>query len=166
VEQDAENVPGQDRIIEALSQEASFMNVASAMTAAYVLGASARGEITLDASTEPRIDRPAPARRLPAAAGRPGIAGRHDLGRPGPRRSPHRHATLGQARLLIALPVLGVVPSPVPAAGGSPAAGGEQQVVNKVEPGLVVIDTTLQYNGEAAAATGMVDQPGRPGADQ
>ena len=34
-----------------------------------------------------------------------------------------------------------------------------QQVVNKVEPGLVVIDTTLQYNGEAAAGTGMVINP-------
>ena len=33
-EQDAENVQDQDRIIEALSKEASFMNVASAMTVA------------------------------------------------------------------------------------------------------------------------------------
>jgi S1-C subfamily serine protease len=58
-----------------------------------------------------------------------------------------------------ALPGPAVVPSPAPAAGGSPAAGGEQQVVNKVEPGLVVIDTALQYNGEAAAGTGMVINP-------
>jgi S1-C subfamily serine protease len=31
-----------------------------------------------------------------------------------------------------------------------------QEVVNKVEPGLVVINTTLKYSGEAAAGTGMV----------
>jgi S1-C subfamily serine protease len=31
-----------------------------------------------------------------------------------------------------------------------------QEVVNKVEPGLVVINTTLQYSSEAAAGTGMV----------
>jgi len=32
--------------------------------------------------------------------------------------------------------------------------------VNKVAPGLVIIDTTLQYNSEQAAATGMVISPG------
>jgi hypothetical protein len=42
-EQDAENVQGQDRIIGALSWEASFMNVASAMTVANVLGAFPKG---------------------------------------------------------------------------------------------------------------------------
>jgi S1-C subfamily serine protease len=31
-----------------------------------------------------------------------------------------------------------------------------QQIVNKVEPGLVVVNTTLKYSGEAAAGTGMV----------
>ena len=54
--------------------------------------------------------------------------------------------------------------SAVPAPAASPAAGGgtgnaEQQVVNKVEPGLVVINTTMQYNGEAGAGTGMVINP-------
>jgi len=51
------------------------------------------------------------------------------------------------------------VPSPPPTGGGGQVAGGEQQVVNKVQPGLVVIDTTLQYDSEAAAGTGMVINP-------
>jgi len=45
---------------------------------------------------------------------------------------------------------------PTPSSGGSGANSGEQAIVNQVRPGLVVIDTTLQYNGEAAAGTGMV----------
>jgi S1-C subfamily serine protease len=54
--------------------------------------------------------------------------------------------------------------SAVPAPAASPAADGgtgnaEQQVVNKVEPGLVVINTTMQYTGEAGAGTGMVINP-------
>jgi S1-C subfamily serine protease len=56
----------------------------------------------------------------------------------------------------VALPGSGAVPSPAPTLGGGQAAGGEQQVVNKVQPGLVVVDTTLQYDSEAAAGTGMV----------
>jgi len=36
---------------------------------------------------------------------------------------------------------------------------GEQAIVNKVAPGLVIINTTLQYNSEQAAATGMVIKP-------
>jgi S1-C subfamily serine protease len=32
--------------------------------------------------------------------------------------------------------------------------------VNKVEPGLVVITTTMQYNGQDAAGTGMIISPG------
>jgi len=60
----------------------------------------------------------------------------------------------------VSLPGAGAVPAPAPTAGGGQAAGGEQQVVNKVEPGLVIIKTALQYNGEAAAATGMVINPG------
>jgi S1-C subfamily serine protease len=63
-----------------------------------------------------------------------------------------------------ALPGSGAVPSPAASAAASPAAGGgtgnaEQQVVNKVEPGLVVVNTTMQYNGEAGAGTGMVINP-------
>jgi S1-C subfamily serine protease len=54
----------------------------------------------------------------------------------------------------ISLPGSGAVPAP-----GSPSgtlAGGEQAIVTKVKPGLVIINTTLQYNSEAAAGTGMV----------
>ena len=58
------------------------------------------------------------------------------------------------------LPGSGAVPSPAPTAGGGQAAGSEQQVVNKVQPGLVIIDTTLQYDSEAAAGTGMVINSG------
>jgi len=53
----------------------------------------------------------------------------------------------------ISLPGSGAVPAPAPAA---PLAGGEQAIVTKVEPGLVIINTALQYNSEAAAGTGMV----------
>ena len=35
-------------------------------------------------------------------------------------------------------------------------ASGEQDIVTKVKPGLVLINTALQYNSEAAAGTGMV----------
>ena len=55
-QQDAQTVEDQDRVIEALSSEASFMNVASAMTVAKALGALPEGEITIGASAEPRID--------------------------------------------------------------------------------------------------------------
>ena len=59
-----------------------------------------------------------------------------------------------------ALPVASAVPSPAAAPPAGAATGGSvQQVVNKVEPGLVVIGTTLQYNSEAAAGTGMVINP-------
>ena len=53
----------------------------------------------------------------------------------------------------ISLPGSGAVPAPAPAA---PLAGGEQAIVTKVGPGLVIINTALQYNSEAAAGTGMV----------
>ena len=45
-----------------------------------------------------------------------------------------------------------------PATGGG-TGNAEQQVVNKVEPGLVIVNTTMQYNGEAGAGTGMVINP-------
>jgi S1-C subfamily serine protease len=46
------------------------------------------------------------------------------------------------------------IPQP---SSSSPASGAnEQAIIGKVEPGLVLINTTLQYNSEAAAATGMV----------
>jgi S1-C subfamily serine protease len=50
-------------------------------------------------------------------------------------------------------------PAPSPAAAGRPAHDSLQGVVNKVEPGLVVINTRLQYNSQAAAGTGMVINP-------
>jgi len=52
------------------------------------------------------------------------------------------------------LPGSGAVPAPAPSS--APLASGEQDIVTKVKPGLVVINTTLQYNSEAAAGTGMV----------
>ena len=69
------------------------------------------------------------------------------------------HPTASGNSSQVALPGSGAVPSPAATAGGGQAAGGEQQVVNKVQPGLVVIDTTLQYNSQAAAGTGMVINP-------
>ena len=49
------------------------------------------------------------------------------------------------------------VPSPAPSAG--PLAKSEQAIVTKVSPGIVLINTTLQYNSEEAAGTGMVINP-------
>jgi S1-C subfamily serine protease len=45
---------------------------------------------------------------------------------------------------------------PEPSSGGGAANGTEQGIVSKVQPGLVVINTTLQYRDEEAAGTGMV----------
>jgi S1-C subfamily serine protease len=52
------------------------------------------------------------------------------------------------------LPGIGAVPAP----GSSPAplTGSRQAIVTKVKPGVVIINTSLQYNREAAAGTGMV----------
>jgi S1-C subfamily serine protease len=52
------------------------------------------------------------------------------------------------------LPGIGAVPS----AGSSaaPLTGGERGIVTKVKPGIVIINTALQYASEAAAGTGMV----------
>ena len=52
------------------------------------------------------------------------------------------------------LPGIGAVPAPGPAA--APLTGGQRGIVTKVKPGIVIINTTLQYNSEAAAGTGMV----------
>jgi S1-C subfamily serine protease len=49
---------------------------------------------------------------------------------------------------------------PAPSSGGSGTASGEAAIVNKVKPGLVIINTALQYNSEQAAGTGMVINPG------
>src|SRR5260370_26189665 len=58
----------------------------------------------------------------------------------------------------IAMPGGDAVPSP----GGSaaPLAGGEQAIIARVKPGVVIINTTLQYNSEVAAGTGMVINSG------
>jgi S1-C subfamily serine protease len=45
---------------------------------------------------------------------------------------------------------------PQPSSGGSGTSAGEQAIVNKVSPGLVIINTQLQYDSDEAAATGMV----------
>jgi S1-C subfamily serine protease len=52
------------------------------------------------------------------------------------------------------LPGSGAVPTP--GSASAPLTGGEQAIVTKVKPGLVIINTALQYNSEAAAGTGMV----------
>lgn len=59
------------------------------------------------------------------------------------------------------LPGAGAVPNPGsgPGSGGSGGSTSEQSVVNKVEPGMVIINTQLQYNSEAAAGSGMVINP-------
>jgi S1-C subfamily serine protease len=56
------------------------------------------------------------------------------------------------------LPGIGAVPAPgsLPA----PLTGGQQGIVAKVKPGVVIIKTTLQYSSEAAAGTGMVINAG------
>ena len=54
----------------------------------------------------------------------------------------------------VSLPGSGAVPAP--AVTAPPLARGEQDIVTKVKPGLVIINTALQYNSEAAAGTGMV----------
>jgi hypothetical protein len=55
-QQAADDAQDQDRVIKALSNEASFMNVASTLAVANELGALPEGEITVGASAEPRID--------------------------------------------------------------------------------------------------------------
>jgi S1-C subfamily serine protease len=48
---------------------------------------------------------------------------------------------------------------PLPSSSSPSISAAEQAVVNKVAPGLVIINTTLQYKSEQAAATGMVITP-------
>src|ERR1700742_2288343 len=53
-------------------------------------------------------------------------------------------------------------PAPLPSSAvpqpssGSTGSANVQSIVNKVTPGLVIINTALQYQSEQAAATGMV----------
>ena len=48
---------------------------------------------------------------------------------------------------------------PAPAASAAPLCGSEQGILAKVRPGLVLISTSLQYDSEAAAGTGMEINP-------
>ena len=52
------------------------------------------------------------------------------------------------------LPGGDAVPSPAPSA--APLGKSQQDIVNKVQPGVVIINTTLQYDNEAAAGSGMI----------
>ena len=54
----------------------------------------------------------------------------------------------------VTLPGSGAVPAP--AASAPPLPSSEQGIATKVKSGLVIVNTTLQYNSEAAAGTGMV----------
>jgi len=45
---------------------------------------------------------------------------------------------------------------PLPSSGASGLTAAQNAIVKKVEPGLVIINTTLQYSSEEAAGTGMV----------
>jgi S1-C subfamily serine protease len=70
----------------------------------------------------------------------------------------------GPARPGVSAPASpGALPAPsapsAPAAPGSAAPGSQQAIAGQVQPGLVVINTTLQYTGESAAGTGMVISP-------
>ena len=57
----------------------------------------------------------------------------------------------------VSLPGSGAVPAP--GSPSAPLARGEQAIVTKVRPGLVIINTTLQHDSEAATGTGMVTAP-------
>jgi len=54
----------------------------------------------------------------------------------------------------ISVPGSGAVPAP--AASAPPLPRDEQGIAAKVKPGLVIVNTSLQYNSEEAAGTGMV----------
>jgi S1-C subfamily serine protease len=45
---------------------------------------------------------------------------------------------------------------PAPPASAAPLGAGAQEIAAKVRPGVVIINTALQYNSERAAGTGMV----------
>src|SRR5262249_27895472 len=56
------------------------------------------------------------------------------------------------------LPGIGAVPAP--GSSSAPLTGGQRGIVTKVGPGVVIINTALQHNREAAAGTGMVINAG------
>ncbi|HTQ21991.1 hypothetical protein [Mycobacterium sp.] len=55
-EEETETAQGEDRIIAALEDQVSFMNVAGAMTVANAVGALPEDEVTIGASLNPMID--------------------------------------------------------------------------------------------------------------
>jgi S1-C subfamily serine protease len=70
--------------------------------------------------------------------------------------SPGSSSSPGQSG--VSLPGSNAVPQPGASSpsGGSSGTPSEQSVINKVEPGTVIITSSLQYNGEAGFATGMI----------
>src|ERR1700742_567272 len=105
----------------------------------------------------------------------PGSNGYPPYGRPRRRRGRHAlsHGTVAVLAALAAvlitlqvthsgtgnLPGAGAVPAPAssaPAPAGVAGTAAVRQAVNKVGPGVVLINSTLQYSSEAAAGTGMV----------
>ncbi len=49
--------------------------------------------------------------------------------------------------------------APVPAGSAPPGLKSQQDIIAKVKPGVVIINTMLQYSSEAAAGTGVVLKP-------
>src|ERR1700744_2737938 len=105
----------------------------------------------------------------------PGSNGSPPYGRPRRRRGRHAlsHGTVAVLAALAAvlitlqvnhsgtgnLPGAGAVPAPASSAAAPAGPAGTaavRQAVNKVGPGVVLINSTLQYSSEAAAGTGMV----------
>src|SRR5271163_4126193 len=90
------------------------------------------------------------------AAGALGAGSVVALYHPASSSSPSASASPSSGALNPAPQPSGAIPQP----STSPStSAGEQAIVNKVTPGLVIINTTLQYNSEQAAATGMVINP-------
>jgi S1-C subfamily serine protease len=67
-------------------------------------------------------------------------------------------ASNSSANATPSLPGAGAVPGPGSSQGSSGSSGSasEQNVINKVQPGMVLINSSLQYSSEAGAGTGMV----------
>ena len=60
------------------------------------------------------------------------------------------------SRSALAPPPAASSPAPLPTYAGPGTSASESAIVKKVAPGLVIINTTLQYSAEQAAGTGMV----------
>ena len=84
---------------------------------------------------------------LPSGDGGLRAAGGHSAGS-GPAAT--RRAGSSRRRAVVTHLAVAVLAAG-PATGGG-TGNAEQQVVNKVEPGLVIVNTTMQYNGEAGPA--------------